>query len=73
MAEKTLEKMLLGQLIAELLETHEKINDTYTSTTKTEEPRLKREELKNYEKQIYEELDKREKDYKSHHPEPVYH
>jgi len=74
MAETNLDKMLLGELVAGLLQTRDaiKMRESYRPTSKLDEWNKETKKLLEYEKQIYEELNKREKNYMSHHPETTY-
>ena len=74
MAETNLDKMLLGELVAGLLQTRDaiKMHESYHPTSKLDEWNKETKNLLEYEKQIYEELNKREKNYMSHHPETTY-
>ena len=60
---KNLEKLNLGELISELLETH--------YTLKWQENISKRKQLKEYENKIYEQLNKREEKYNSYKNPPL--
>ena len=75
MAEKDIGKMNLGELISELLSTRDKISAAFNineGDSKAGEMLKKREELKNYENQIYAQLDKKEKKYDSYKHPPVF-
>jgi len=72
MSEQNLDKMLLGELISELLKTRSSISATFNikdGDSKADEMMRKRGELQNYENQIYAQLNKKEEDYMMHHPE----